>query len=141
PESAEPLPTISTPVLVGHPYAAAPQLLKRLQLEGDLQDVDASEPPPATFTAALSEGVKNYQHRHGLTEDGKLTSQTVASLNVPMTDRVAQLQNSLERWRWLPEPYLHARLMVNLPEFVLRGYDPDHKLDFTMRVVVGQVMG
>jgi murein L,D-transpeptidase YcbB/YkuD len=31
--------------------------------------------------------------------------------------------------------------MVNLPEFVLRGYDPDHKLDFTMRVVVGQVMG
>jgi murein L,D-transpeptidase YcbB/YkuD len=31
--------------------------------------------------------------------------------------------------------------MVNLPEFVLRGYDPDHKLDLTMRVVVGQVMG
>jgi murein L,D-transpeptidase YcbB/YkuD len=31
--------------------------------------------------------------------------------------------------------------MVNLPEFVLRGYDPDHTLDFTMRVVVGQVMG
>src|SRR5438309_7482557 len=30
--------------------------------------------------------------------------------------------------------------MVNLPEFVLRGYYPDHKLDFTMRVVVGQVM-
>ncbi len=58
-----------------------------------------------------------------------------------MTARVAQLQNSLERWRWLPEPYLHARLMVNLPEFVLRGYDPDHKLDFTMKVVVGKVMG
>ena len=31
--------------------------------------------------------------------------------------------------------------MVNLPEFVLRGYDPDHKLDFTMRVVVGKVVG
>jgi murein L,D-transpeptidase YcbB/YkuD len=89
----------------------------------------------------LSEAVKSYQHRHGIAEDGRLTPQTIKSLNVPMTDRVAQLQNSLERWRWLPEPYLHARLMVNLPEFVLRGYDPDHKLDFTMRVVVGQVMG
>ena len=85
--------------------------------------------------------MKSYQHRHGLAEDGKLTPQTIKSLNVPMNLRVAQLQDSLERWRWLPEPYLHARLMVNLPEFVLRGYDPDHKLDFTMRVVVGKVMG
>jgi murein L,D-transpeptidase YcbB/YkuD len=31
--------------------------------------------------------------------------------------------------------------MVNLPEFVLRGYKPDHSLDFTMRVVVGKVIG
>ncbi len=85
--------------------------------------------------------MKSYQHRHGIAEDGRLTPQTIKSLNVPLTDRVAQLQDSLERWRWLPDPYLHARLMVNLPEFVLRGYDPDHKLDFTMRVVVGQVMG
>jgi murein L,D-transpeptidase YcbB/YkuD len=89
----------------------------------------------------LSDAVKHYQHRHGFTEDGKLTPQTIQSLNVPMDFRVAQLQDSLERWRWLPEPYLHARLMVNLPEFVLRGFDPDHKLDFTMRVVVGKVMG
>ncbi len=56
-----------------------------------------------------------------------------------MTDRVAQLQDSLERWRWLGEPYLHPRLMVNLPEFVLRGYNPDHTLDFTMRTIIGQV--
>jgi murein L,D-transpeptidase YcbB/YkuD len=31
---------------------------------------------------------------------------------------------------------------VNLPEFVLRGFSaPDHHLDFTMKVVVGKVMG
>jgi murein L,D-transpeptidase YcbB/YkuD len=93
------------------------------------------------FNAALSAAVKSYQHRHGIAEDGTLTAQTIKSLNVPMNLRVAQLQDSLERWRWLPEPYLHARLMVNLPEFVLRGYNSDHKLDFTMRVVVGKVMG
>ena len=56
-----------------------------------------------------------------------------------MSRRVAQLEDSLERWRWLPEPYLHPRLMVNLPEFVVRGYTPDNKLDFTMRVIDGQV--
>jgi len=83
--------------------------------------------------------VKRYQQRHGLDADGKLGPATIRSLNVPLSRRVAQLEDSLERWRWLPEPYLHPRLMVNLPEFVLRGYAPDHTLDFTMKVIDGQV--
>jgi murein L,D-transpeptidase YcbB/YkuD len=139
---ADPLPTVAKAVSVGETYPAAGALLTRLQLEGDAaEDAALNTPTSSVFNSALSAAVKSYQHRHGITEDGKLTSQTIKSLNVPVTDRVAQLQDSLERWRWLPEPYLHARLMVNLPEFVLRGYDSDHKLDFTMRVVVGQVMG
>jgi murein L,D-transpeptidase YcbB/YkuD len=96
---------------------------------------------PRLYTRQLSEAVKNYQHRHGLTEDGKLTEQTIASLNVPISERVQQLNNTLERWRWLPDPYVNPRLMVNLPEFILRGYTPEHQLDFTMKVVVGKVVG
>ena len=139
---ADPLPTVPKAISVGGSYPALPALLTRLQLEGDAEASAAlSSPNTTTFDSSLSEAVKHYQHRHGFTEDGKLTPQTIQSLNVPMDFRVAQLQDSLERWRWLPEPYLHARLMVNLPEFVLRGFDPDHKLDFTMRVVVGKVMG
>ncbi|MBB5318604.1 L,D-transpeptidase family protein [Tunturibacter empetritectus] len=138
----DPLPTVAKAVSVGGTYPAASALVMRLRLEGDLPAPGDPVPPlPMTFDSTLSDAVKHYQHRHGLTEDGKLTAQTIKSLNVPMDLRVAQLQDSLERWRWLPEPYLHARLMVNLPEFVLRGFDPDHKLDFTMRVVVGKVMG
>ena len=30
---------------------------------------------------------------------------------------------------------------MNLPEFVLRGYDAEHKPEFTMKVVVGKVVG
>ncbi len=103
----------------------------------------AFTPPvlPPVYTRALANAVKSYQHRHGLAEDGKLTPETIASLNVPLTDRVIQLQDSLERWRWLPNQYVNAPLMVNLPEFVLRGYSPSHQLDFTMRVVVGKVVG
>ncbi len=103
----------------------------------------AYAPPqlPPVYSAELVEGVKSYQHRHGLPEDGKLTPQTVASLNVPLTERVIQLQNSLERWRWLPNQYVNAPLIVNLPEFVLHGYTSDHKPDFTMKVVVGKVVG
>jgi L,D-transpeptidase YcbB len=103
----------------------------------------AFDPPKlsSAYTAELSSGVKNYQHRHGLTEDGKLTPETIKNLNVPLTERVIQLQDALERWRWLPSQYVNAPLMVNLPEFVLRGYTPEHKLDFTMKVVVGKVVG
>jgi murein L,D-transpeptidase YcbB/YkuD len=141
--NAEPLPTVAKPVSIGGAYPNLAELESRLQLEGGLApSVDGPPPPPPlVFNAALSAAVKSYQHRHGIAEDGTLTAQTIKSLNVPMNLRVAQLQDSLERWRWLPEPYLHARLMVNLPEFVLRGYNSDHKLDFTMRVVVGKVMG
>ncbi|HEX3966375.1 MAG TPA: L,D-transpeptidase family protein [Edaphobacter sp.] len=139
---SDPLPMVARAVSTGEAYPAAGALLTRLQLEGDAPaDIATNTETNSIFNSKLSAAVKSYQHRHGITEDGKLTSQTINSLNVPMTSRVAQLEDSLERWRWLPEPYLHARLMVNLPEFVLRGYDTDHQLDFTMRVVVGQVMG
>jgi murein L,D-transpeptidase YcbB/YkuD len=142
--NADPLPMVTKAVSVGDPYPSADTLFDRLELEGDTAGGAAaagSAVRPQIFDSTLSDSVKSYQHRHGIAEDGKLTPQTIKSLNVPMTDRVAQLEDSLERWRWLPDPYLHSRLMVNLPEFVLRGYDPDHKLDFTMRVVDGQVKG
>jgi len=96
---------------------------------------------PPVYTAALASAVKIYQHRHGLPDDGVLTPDTIKSLNVPLTERVLQLQDSLERWRWLPNQYVNALLIVNLPEFVLRGYTPDHQVDFTMKVVVGKVVG
>jgi murein L,D-transpeptidase YcbB/YkuD len=101
---------------------------------------------PPVYSADLSDGVKNYQSRHGFTPDGKLTPQTIASLNIPMSRRVSQIDDSLERWRWLPNDYINAPLMVNLPEFVLRGYTDNgpadaHHLDFTMKVVDGKVMG
>ncbi|HEU5342041.1 MAG TPA: L,D-transpeptidase family protein [Edaphobacter sp.] len=136
---AKPLPTVKKTVAVGGAYPAAAELLARLQLEGDApSDAAISADHPERFDQVLSDGVKHYQQRHGLEADGELGPATIRSLNVPLVRRVAQLQDSLERWRWLPDPYLHPRLMVNLPEFVLRGYAADNKLDFTMKVIDGQ---
>ena len=133
-----PLADVTKPVTVGASYAAAPALLARLQLEGD---APADETATAVYDQPLSDAVKKYQHRHGITEDGKLTPQTVKSLDVPLSARVTQLQDSLERWRWLPDQYLNARIIVNLPEFVLHAYDAQHQPEFTMKVVVGKVVG
>ncbi len=136
------LPAVTKALSAAGRYPAAAALRARLALEGDVDGGGANpgEDSPI-FDSALSDGVKSYQERHGLTPDGKLTAATIKSVNVPLSDRVLQLENSLERWRWLPDPYVKARLMVNLPEFVLRGYTPEHRLDFTMKVVVGKVVG
>jgi murein L,D-transpeptidase YcbB/YkuD len=136
--NAAPLTVVAKPVSVGESFAEAPALLDRLKLEGD---APTDETAMAVYDKALSESVKRYQHRHGITEDGKLTPQTVKSLNVPLSARVTQLQDSLERWRWLPDQYLNARIIVNLPEFVLHAYDAQHQPEFTMKVVVGKVIG
>ncbi len=130
---------------IGDRYSARGPLEQRLALEGDGDFEQELADNPETksaqrsgpLTQADSDALKAYQSRHGISPDGKLGSVTVRSLNVPMAKRVEQLSDALERWRWLPEPYLHPRLLVNLPEFLLRGYTPDHELDFTMRTVVG----
>ena len=138
-----PINDVSKPVVPGQAYPQAALLRDRLELEGDTMGlgIAPSDGRDATYDQALSDGVKKYQHRHGITEDGKLTPQTVKSLNVPLSARVTQLQNSLERWRWLPDQYLNARIIVNLPEFVLHAYDAQHQPEFTMKVVVGKVVG
>ena len=121
PELSQPLPMVTKPVCVGESYAAV-QACGAAEAGGRS---DRRMLRRRSFDQTLSDAVKSYQHRHGIAEDGKLTPQTVKSLNVPLTARVVQLQDSLERWRWLPDQYLNAPLMVNLPEFVLRGYDAD----------------
>lgn len=138
------LPSGSKPVGVGGWYAAVPQLWARLQFEGDAPAAaagDAATKIPQSYDVQVAKAVKHYQERHGLEPDGRLGASTIASLNVPMSVRVQQLDDSLERWRWLPDNYMQPRVLVNLPEFLLRAYEPDHTLAFTMKVVDGEVKG
>ena len=151
-----PLPDVTGKgIAAGASYPAADALRARLQLEGDVAGAAVGTPGPqgqtgpapavsSAYSQDLADGVKAYQHRHGIKEDGMLTPQTVASMNVPMSARVNQMTDALERWRWLPNEYVNAPLMVNLPEFVVRGYEgtgAGHKLDFTMKVVDGKAVG
>jgi murein L,D-transpeptidase YcbB/YkuD len=135
------LPSGTKPVGVGGSYAALGQLLARLQFEGDLPGKSPSSSVIQSYSAEIAAGVKQYQQRHGLQDDGRLGPATIESLNVPMSVRVQQLDDSLERWRWLPDNYIQPRVLVNLPEFMLRAYEPDHTLAFKMEVVDGHAKG
>jgi murein L,D-transpeptidase YcbB/YkuD len=122
-------------------YPALSDLIARLQFEGYLPASSPGSAAPTVYTADLAAAVKLYQQRHGLQDDGKLGQATIDALNVPLNRRVAQMDDALERWRWLPEEYQQPRVLVNLPEFQLRAYEADHALAFKMRVVDGESKG
>jgi murein L,D-transpeptidase YcbB/YkuD len=122
-------------------YPALSDLVARLQFEGYLPASSPGSVAPTVYTTDLAAAVKLYQQRHGLQDDGKLGQATIDALNVPLHRRVAQMDDALERWRWLPDEYQQPRVLVNLPEFQLRAYEADHALAFKMRVVDGESKG
>ncbi len=138
-DDGEKLPVPAKPIDPGKPYAGVPRLSRFLKLVGDIPQ-DAPTQGSDTYDASLSEGVKRFQRRHGLDDDGRLGSSTVTQLNVPLADRVRQLQLTLERWRWLPEGFTTPPIIVNIPDFRLRAFDENNKIALEMGVVVGKAM-
>ena len=135
------LPAIQKAIAPGDPYAGVPQLIQLLRLVGDLP-VEATVPAEGTlYQAPLVDAVKSFQRRHGRTADGRITAQTLADLNVPLTSRIRQMQLTLERWRWLPVGLHSAAIVANIPEFRLRAYDENYKVALSMNVVVGKAYG
>jgi L,D-transpeptidase YcbB len=137
-DDGEQLPAITKTIAPGDSYPGVPRLIRWLELLGDLPS-DANLSMEATiYQGPLVEGVKNFQRRHGRAPDGKITTQTLADLNVPLNARVREMQLTLERWRWLPVILHAAPIVANVPEFRLRAYDENFKATLTMNVVVGK---
>ena len=134
----EPLPAVKGTIAPGDSYPGVPRLIRFLRLVGDLP-ADANVPEDETiYRGPLVDAVKSFQSRHGRDSDGRIGAQTLADLNVPLRQRVRQMQLTLERWRWMPDAYQKAPIVVNIPEFRLRAYDEKFKIALTMNVVVGK---
>jgi murein L,D-transpeptidase YcbB/YkuD len=138
-DNGEQLPIPAKPVNPGQPYAGVLRLTRFLHLVGDLPP-DSQPSESGTYDSNLSEAIKRFQRRHGLADDGRLGRATVKQLNVPLKDRVRQLQLTLERWRWLPTDFSAPPIVVNIPDFRLRALDENNNIAFEMRVVVGKDM-
>jgi L,D-transpeptidase YcbB len=133
-----PAPATTKVIAPGDSYPGVPRLIRLLRLVGDLPS-DASLPADATvYQGPLVDAVKNFQRRHGRDPDGRMSAQTLADMNVPLSTRVREMQLTLERWRWLPVSLHAAPLVANIPEFRVRGYDENYKITLSMNVVVGK---
>lgn len=114
---------------------AVPTLRARLVASGDL--AETASPDPARYDAALAAAVKRFQARHGLDPDGVAGLETNALLNVPVEERVRQLELGMERWRWLPRDLGHRHVRVNIAGFEAEVVEGDSTV-FATRVMVGQ---
>jgi L,D-transpeptidase YcbB len=117
---------------VGDSTAAVALIRKRLYLVGDLEDMDSS----LVFDDSLGAAVKRFQQRYGLTTDGVVGGTTLKEMNTPLTARIRQLLVNMERMKWMPAEPSGDFLLVNIPQFVLHGYEGG-KHTFRMNVVVG----
>src|SRR5512135_97318 len=109
-------------------------LRQRLEITGDL----APGGPGPVFDSALDVAVRRAQQRHGLEPDGIVGGATRRALNVPVQDRIRQLELSLERWRWLPRDLGSRYLMVNSAGFSLELIDSG-RVVLQSRIVAGRV--
>lgn len=133
------LPVPAKPVKPGDSYAGVARLTKLLALVGDM----SQEPPPADdlYRGALVSGVKHFQQRHGLDPTGRIDAATAQAMNVPLSQRAAQLALTMERLRWLPHDFERPPIIVNIPEFRLRATDDQFHWMLSMNVVVGKAYG
>ncbi|HEV8337987.1 MAG TPA: L,D-transpeptidase family protein [Candidatus Polarisedimenticolia bacterium] len=89
------------------------------------------------FDTPLSESLRRFQERHGIEPHGKLSSETLAALNVPVDRRIRQVELNLERWRWIPRQLGEPHVLVNIAGFRLELVRKGSSV-WRTRIVVGK---
>ncbi len=86
---------------------------------------------------ALSNAIKQYQKKVGLTVDGKLGASLAKKLNTSDKQRFNTIAISLDRYKLLPEKMPTKYIWVNLPAYYLKVYEND-TVALESRVIVGK---
>jgi len=89
------------------------------------------------FDDSLTNSVKHYQRRMGLTETGKINILFIAEMNKSIDFRIQQIMVNMERLRWMPVKMESDYLFINIPEYKLHVYQ-NGTTDWSMIVVVGK---
>jgi L,D-transpeptidase YcbB len=81
--------------------------------------------------------VAAYQARHAIVVDSILGDETVKSMNLAASYRLAQIAANLERHRWMPRALGDRYIIVNVPAFRLSAFE-NGRPTLEMKVIVGE---
>ena len=129
----EPIPMLR--LRPGTRHRAVVLLRRRLELT---RDMPASRRQSARYDYRLTEGVKRFQARHGLSPTGKLDKSTVLALNVPAKARLQQLKTNLARLRKHSGSASKKYVVVNIPAAQIEAVENDQVVS-RHAAVVGKV--
>jgi L,D-transpeptidase YcbB len=120
------------------PGASGPDvalLRKHLVITGDMPaDAETSD----DYDDAVVAGVKRFQLRHGLDATGSVSAATLKTLNVPVGDRIQQLEASLERLLGMDFLFAERYVVVNIPAAFVEAI-ANGKVERRYRVIVGKI--
>ena len=121
---------------IGEEDPSVVTLRERLTASGNLSAAGATS-GSAVYAADIDAAVRSFQAQHGIKATGLVDKTTLAAMNVPIDDRIRQVEINLERWRWMPGDFGARHFLVNIPSFMLMARE-DGKTALEMRVVVGK---
>jgi L,D-transpeptidase YcbB len=137
----------NVPLRPGQSHAAVIQLRYRLIASGELPKEAAllperppaagSDPRLARYDDTLVNAVRAFQEHHAIKPTGIVDARTVAALNVPISQRLAQIALNLERWRWMPDDLGARHIRVNIPQFYVEAYENNRPV-LAIRAIVGK---
>jgi murein L,D-transpeptidase YcbB/YkuD len=110
-------------------------IAERLAITGDI--TDGATGAGNVYADDLARGVRFFQERHGLENDGAIGPATLEALNAPVDTRIDQLRINLERARWVLSGIENDFIVVNIAGF--RAYLlNDGKVIWKTKVQVGK---
>jgi L,D-transpeptidase YcbB len=111
-------------------------LRERLRMTGDLTAA-TRRGEEERYDATVEAAVRRAQARHDLEPTGVVDLATSGVLNIPVEDRIRQIELNLERWRWLPRDLGDRHIIVNIAGLEMHVMEGDSSV-FQSRVLVGQ---
>ena len=107
----------------------------RLRVTRDYVAADSA--PADLYDPALEAAVQRFQARHGLAADAAAGPATLAAMNVPVEDRIAQMRVNLERARWVLHEIKGELVVVDVAGFEVAYFRDDEPI-WTSKVIVGR---
>lgn len=111
------------------------ELRKRLTASGDLPTDEGTVSD--VFDEKVEQSIIVFQKCHGLECDGIVGRNTFNALNVPLKQRIRQMELNMERLRWILGNIEERFIVVNIANFQLDVIENDKSI-LSMKVVVGK---
>jgi L,D-transpeptidase YcbB len=120
------------------PGASSPDVTLLRRLLVITEDMPADQEAGDVYDTAVVEGIKHFQLRHGLDPTGTVGPQTLRALNVPIGERIKQLEASLDRLLGMDFIFAERYVVVNIPAAFVEAV-ANGKVERRYRVIVGKI--